>query len=75
VIKVANKIDVWCQGVERMGNSLIFTLEIDDLPNIEEAEKLVETRLQAGNKVNCWDVAGIMFYINRQNKLIEQGVK
>lgn len=66
------KIDVWCQGVEVMGNSLIFTLEIDDLPNIEEAKKLVDERLKAGKKVNCWDVAGIMFYINRQNKLMEE---
>ncbi len=73
MIEMVNKIDVWCQGVEKMGNSLIFTLEIDDLPNIEEAEELVRKRLQAGKKVNVWDVAGIMFYINRTNKLIEQG--
>ncbi len=70
---MSKKIDVWCQGVERMGNSLIFTLEIDDLPNVEEAEVLIRKRLEAGKKVNVWDVAGIMFYINRQNKLIEQG--
>ena len=66
------RIDVWCQGVEVMGNSLIFTLEIDDLPNIQEAKKFVDERLKAGKKVNCWDVAGIMFYINRQNKLMEE---
>lgn len=67
------KIDVWCQGVEMIGNSIIFTIEIDDLPNIEEARKLVETRLKAGKKVNMWDVIGIGFYINRTNKLIEEG--
>ena len=67
------KIDVWCQGVERIENSLIFTLEIDDLPDIEGAEKLVRERLKAGKKVNMWDVIVIGFYINRQNRLIEQG--
>lgn len=65
------KIDVWCQGVEKIGNSLIFTLEIDDLPDIEEAEKLVRARLAVGKKVNVWDVAGVMFYINRANRMIE----
>ena len=69
------KIDVWCQGVERMDNSLIFTLEIDDLPNVDEAEALVRKRLEAGKKVNMWDVIVIGFYINRQNRLIEQGSK
>lgn len=69
------KIDVWCQGVERMDNSLIFTLEIDDLPDIEGAEELVRKRLEAGKKVNMWDVIVIGFYINRQNRLIEQGGK
>jgi len=66
------KIDVWCQGVERIENSLIFTLEIDDLPDIEAAEKLVRERLKAGKKVNMWDVIGIGFYINRANKLMEE---
>jgi len=69
------KIDVWCQGVEKMGNSLLFTLEIDDLPNVDEAEALVRKRLEAGKKVNVWDVVVIMCYINRQNRSIEQGGK
>ena len=68
-----NKIDVWCQGIERVGNSLFFTLEIDDLPNIEEAEKIARAALAAGKKVDVWKVAGVMFYINRINRLIEEG--
>lgn len=71
---MAEKIDVWCQGVERIDNSLIFTLEIDDLPDVEEAEKLVRARLMAGGKrVVAWDVVGVMVYINRANKMLERG--
>ena len=35
-------VDVYCRNIERIGKeggSVIFTLEIDDLPDAEEAEK------------------------------------
>ncbi len=67
---VNKNVDVLCQVVEPVGNSLMITLEIDDLPNIAEAEKIVKARLMAGGKkVTVWDVMGVMFYINAQNRL------
>lgn len=67
-------IDVYCQGHERVGTSMFFTLEIDDLPDPEEAEKIVKERLSVGGKkVQAWDVAYIMFYINRKNREIREG--
>jgi len=62
-------VDVYCQMIERVGNSLIFTLEIDDLPDIDEAEKVARDRLSVGGKkVTVWDVGGVMAYINAANK-------
>ncbi len=67
---INKNVDVLCQVVEPVGNSLMITLEIDDLPNIAEAEKIVKARLMAGGKkVTVWDVMGVMFYINAQNRL------
>lgn len=69
-------IDVYCRNIERIGKkggSVIFTLEIDDLPDAEEAEKLLRKRLVVGGaKVTVWDVGGIMAYINVQNRLIKR---
>lgn len=70
----ANKlVDVYCQGYERVGNSIFFTLEIDDLPDPEEAEEMIKTRLSLGDKkVRIWDLAYIAFYINRINRKIRE---
>jgi len=66
-------VDVLCQVVEKAGSSLMVTLEIDDLPDVDKAETLVKARLMAGgNKVTVWDVMGVMFYINAQNRLIKE---
>ena len=63
-------VDVYCQLVEKAGSSLMFTLEVDDLPNIDEAEKIIRARLMTGGKkVTVWDVMGVMFYINSQNRI------
>lgn len=63
-------VDVYCQVVERVGTSLFLTLEIDDLPNAEEAEEMAKKRLMVGgNKVTVWDVCGIMAYINAANRV------
>lgn len=65
-------VDVYCKNVERIGKvggSLIITLEIDDLPDAEEAEKMVRARLDVGGaKVTVWDVGGVMGYINAANR-------
>lgn len=65
-------VDVYCRNIERIGKeggSVIFTLEIDDLPDAEEAEKLLRKRLNVGGeKVTCWDVGGVMAYINATNR-------
>lgn len=65
-------VDVYCKNIERIGKvngSVIFTLEIDDLPDAEEAEKLLRKRLDVGgSKVTVWDVAGVMGYINATNR-------
>ena len=65
-------VDVYCKNIERIGKvggSVIFTLEIDDLPDAEEAEKLLRKRLDVGgSKVTVWDVGGVMAYINAANR-------
>ncbi len=51
-------VDVYCRNLERIGKeggSLIITLEIDDLPDAEEAEKMARARLNVGGaKVTVW---------------------
>ncbi len=65
-------VDVYCRNLERIGKvggSVIFTLEIDDLPDAEEAEKMLRKRLDVGgSKVTVWDVGGVMAYINAANR-------
>lgn len=65
-------VDVYFRNLERIGKvngSLIITLEIDDLPDAEEAEKMVRARLDVGGKkVTVWDVGGVMGYINVANR-------
>lgn len=65
-------VDVYCRNIERIGKvngSVIFTLEIDDLPDAEEAEKMLRKRLDVGgSKVTVWDVGGVMAYINAANR-------
>lgn len=65
-------VDVYCKNVERIGEkggSVIFTLEIDDLPDAVEAEELLRKRLDVGgSKVTVWDVVGVMSYINAANR-------
>ena len=65
-------VDVYCRNLERIGKeggSLIITLEIDDLPDAEEAEKMARARLNVGGaKVTVWDVGGVMGYINVANR-------
>ncbi len=67
-------VDVYCRNMERIGKvggSLIITLEIDDLPDAEEAEKMARARLNVGGKkVTVWDVGGVMGYINVANRMI-----
>ena len=65
-------VDVYCQGVERVANSIFISLEVDDLPNAGEVEKWLKARLMAGNKVTAWDVVISMFYINAQNRLTKE---
>lgn len=65
-------VDVYCHVVEKVENSLMFTLEIDDLPDVDEAEKMVKARLMAGGKkVTALDVIGVMSYIYVQNRLMK----
>ena len=65
-------VDVYCRNLERIGKvggSVIFTLEIDDLPDAEDAEKMLRKRLDVGGaKVTVWDVGGVMAYINATNR-------
>ncbi len=63
-------IDVYCDVMVRDGKSIFITLEFDDLPHPDEAEKLIKERLRVGgNKVTIKDVMAFCGYINIQNRI------
>tara|TARA_Y100000310_G_C20207780_1_gene589878 strand:+ start:238 stop:462 length:225 start_codon:yes stop_codon:yes gene_type:complete len=64
-------IDVYCRQIEKVGNALFITLEVDDLPDVDEAKKVAEARLKVGGpKINIWDNIGFLLYVNGQNRII-----
>jgi len=66
------KIDVIYRGSIVKGNSVEFTLEVDDLKDAEEAKKLLDTRFSVSDRVSIVDVLAVYLYIRGENKKREE---
>ncbi len=64
-------VDAYLLNMEKVGKSLVFTIELDDLPDVDKAEQIVRARLMAGGqKITILDMIGVFLYINTQNRIV-----
>ena len=66
------KIDVIYRGSVVKGNSVEFTLEVDDLRDAGRARELLEKRFSVSNRVSIIDVLAIYLYIRAENRRREE---